>query len=70
MKKKKKKKRGPNFSMEEKLQALELLDRGDVTVEQLAKSLGVAASTLRRWRDQVARAEAGQPMSAAQKIAG
>ena len=62
-KKKKKKSTGKRFPLEAKAQALTLLERGDVTVEQLADDLGVSERTIRAWRHQVADHEAETPLT-------
>jgi len=52
--------------MEAKIDALKLLERGDVTVEQLAATLGVTSRSIRRWREQIERLGAN-PLSAAER---
>jgi len=49
------------FSREQKADAVRVLERGDVTADQLAESLGVSARSLRRWRAQFEEQEAATP---------
>jgi transposase len=41
------------FDRDYKLSAVGLLERSDQPLAQVARSLGISASMLRRWRDQV-----------------
>jgi transposase len=41
------------YTKEFKLEAVKLLHKSDKSVEQLAKSLGVAKSTLHRWQSEL-----------------
>jgi transposase len=59
--------RGPRFPLEAKAQALALLERGDVTHEQLAADLGIGIVTLNRWRKQLADIEAEKPITKAER---
>lgn len=63
---KKGKPHGPRFAIEAKIEALKLLDRKDVTIEQLSASLGVTTRTIRNWREQVER-RGENPLSAAER---
>ena len=56
----------PRFTAEAKREALEMLERGDVTRGQLAKDLGVPPSTLWRWQ-QKRDADTGTPLSAKER---
>ena len=62
-KKKTKKPLGPRFSDEAKAEAIAALVRGDVDVEGLAQGLGVSVRSLHRWRNEIADAEARQPLT-------
>ncbi len=46
------------FTKEFKAQAVELANRGDKTVEQVAKDLGIAANRIYHWRKASREAEA------------
>lgn len=64
---KKKKRIGPHFAKEAKMQAIELLERGDVTAVQLSKDLGVSERTLYRWKVEAQQAEGAERLTAAER---
>lgn len=59
---------GPRFTREQKADAVELLERGDVTVEQLAESLGVSVRTLWRWKEVIEESEAATPLTKGERL--
>jgi transposase len=64
---KKRKPTGRRFSEEAKAEAVALLERGDVTQEQLAAELGVTSRTLQNWRRQLQEAEEATPLTAEER---
>jgi transposase len=64
--KKKKKSARSRFTAEQKAEALAMIERGDLTADQVADSLGVSTRTLRNWRHQLEEGEKATPLSAAQ----
>ena len=71
MAKKRKKKRrrrlGPRFTREQKAEAVALLERGDVTAEQLAADLGVSSRSLQRWKKEREESEGATPLTSAER---
>jgi transposase-like protein len=59
----KRKATGPQFTQEQKADAVRLLERGDVSAEQIAEGLGVSARSLRRWRIDLEESEAATPLT-------
>ena len=60
---KKKKGTGPHFTREQKADAVRLLERGDVSPEQLAEGLGVSVRSLRRWKRALEESEGATPLT-------
>jgi len=67
MKKKDRGGRKSPFTVEQKAEALAMIERGDLTAGQVAASLGVTTRCLRRWRDQLEADEDAKPLSAAER---
>lgn len=63
MEKKKMKGTGPHFTREQRADAVRLLERGDVSPDQLAQGLGVSVRTLRRWRRGLEESEGATPLT-------
>ena len=51
------------LSEEAKREAVALLERGDISVEQLASDLGISQPTLRNWQREFAAQEENTPMT-------
>jgi len=65
--KRKERKSATGFTEEAKAKAVALLERGDVTQNQLAAELGVSARTLRNWRKKLQQAEEATPLTAEER---
>jgi len=59
----KRKATGPQFTEEQKADAVRLLERGDVSAEQIAEGLGVSSRSLRRWKKELEESEAATPLT-------
>jgi transposase len=55
------------FTDQEKADALEMIRRRDLTIEQVSASLGVSVRTIWRWRERLERADVATPLSAAER---
>jgi transposase-like protein len=66
---KKKGKYGPQkrLTAEQKAELFETIRRRDLTVEQVAASVGVSARTIRRWRIDLERSEETTPLTSAER---
>jgi transposase len=64
---KKKRQRKSRFTQEQKAEALAMIERGDLTAQQVADSYGVTARTLRNWRRQLQTEEDSTPLSVAER---
>lgn len=66
---KKKGKHGPQkrLTAEEKAELFEMIRRRDLTVEQVAASVGVCARTLLRWRLKFERSDEATPLTASER---
>lgn len=60
-------KRGPHFTEEARAKALALLERGDVTRDQLADELGVSRTTLWRWEQRQAQQDGATLLSSGER---
>lgn len=58
---------GERFLEEAKAEAIALLERGDVTRQQLAEELGVTTRTLNNWRRKLQEAEEATPLTASER---
>ena len=57
----------PRLTDEQKRHVLELLERGDISTGDLAARLGVARTTIYRWRVAAREAKKREPLSAAER---
>ena len=66
---KKKRKSGPHkrLTAEQKAELLEMIRRRDLTIDQVAASVGVSARTLRRWRLDLERCDETTPLTSAER---
>lgn len=62
-------KRGPKdrFTDQEKADALEMIRRRDLTIEQVARSLGVSTRTICRWRTRLQQTSEVTPLTSAER---
>lgn len=62
-------KKGPKdrFSDQEKAETLEMIRRRDLTIEQVAASLGISARTIQRWRARLEKASEATPLTSAER---
>jgi transposase-like protein len=67
MKKKRRGGRKSRFTDEQKALAIAMCDRGDLTVKQVAASVGVSTKTLSIWRRQLKSAKETTPLTIAER---
>lgn len=66
---KKKKRNGPHkrLTAEQKVEIFETIRRRDLTLEQVAASVGVSPRTLQRWRTDFERSNETTPLTSAER---
>ena len=67
MKRKVRRKIGKHLTPEQRAEAVALVERGDLTIRQVAASVGCSTRSLERWRIALERSDDATPVSAAQR---
>jgi transposase-like protein len=55
------------YTDQQKAEALAVIERGDLTIEQIAATYGVNERTVRRWRVALHRSEEATPLTAEER---